>query len=93
MCVSVFVLFIDDEEFIFGLDLDFVISDLCNFIEEVCWKNVDVLIYIYGEIKILCYLFNDILCELYGFIYVFEDMLEFVVCYIICEVKIYLEGI
>ena len=90
---SAFILSIDDEEFTPGPDLDPAVVNLRSFIDEVRRKNTDVPIYVYGETKTSRHLPNDILRELHGFIYMFEDTPEFVARHIIREAKSYLEGV
>ena len=88
---SAFILSIDDEEFTRGPEVDPAIVNLRNFIREIRFKNAEIPIYLYGETRTSQHIPNDILRELHGFIYMFEDMSEFVARHIIREAKSYLE--
>ncbi|MET3105745.1 arginine decarboxylase [Oxalobacteraceae bacterium GrIS 1.18] len=92
---SAFILSIDDEEFGGGSpeEIDFALTSLRAFVEEIRYKNSDIPIYLYGETRTSRHIPNDILRELHGFIHMFEDTPEFVARHIIREAKAYLDGL
>jgi len=92
---SAFILSIDDEEFGGGSpeEIDFALTSLRAFVEEIRYKNSDIPIYLYGETRTSRHIPNDILRELHGFIHMFEDTPEFVARHIIREAKSYLDGL
>lgn len=92
---SAFILSIDDEEFGGGSEeeINFALTSLRAFVEEIRYKNSDIPIYLYGETRTSRHIPNDILRELHGFIHMFEDTPEFVARHIIREAKSYLDGL
>ena len=92
---SAFILSIDDEEFGGGSpeEINFALTSLRAFVEEIRYKNADIPIYLYGETRTSRHIPNDILRELHGFIHMFEDTPEFVARHIIREAKNYLDSL
>jgi len=92
---SAFILSIDDEEFGGGSEdeINFALTSLRAFVEEIRYKNSDIPIYLYGETRTSRHIPNDILRELHGFIHMFEDTPEFVARHIIREARSYLDGL
>lgn len=92
---SAFILSIDDEEFGAGSreEVDYALTSLKNFVEEIRFKNADIPIYLYGETRTSRHIPNGILKELHGFIHMFEDTPEFVARHIIREAKSYLDSL
>lgn len=95
---SCFILSIDDDEIsASGVDENGEIMSaliaLRAFIAEVRRRNADLPIFLYGETRTSRHIPNDILCELHGFIHMFEDTPEFVARHIIREAKSYLNSL
>ncbi|MFN7835093.1 MAG: Orn/Lys/Arg decarboxylase N-terminal domain-containing protein [Burkholderiaceae bacterium] len=92
---SAFILSIDDEEFGAGSkeEVNFALTSLRAFVEEIRFKNAEIPIYLYGETRTSRHIPNNILKELHGFIHMFEDTPEFVARHIIREARAYLDSL
>src|SRR5699024_2261383 len=68
-------------------------QQLRGFIDKLRYRNEDIPIYLYGETRTSQHIPNHILCELYGFIHMFEDTPEFVARHIIRDARSYLASV
>ncbi|MBK1681235.1 arginine/lysine/ornithine decarboxylase [Rhodocyclus tenuis] len=89
---SVFILSIDDEEFISDR-ADDTIEELRAFVKEIRFRNADIPIFLHGETRTSRHIPNDVLRELHGFIHMFEDTPEFIARNVVREAKSYLEAL
>ncbi|MRD72723.1 lysine decarboxylase [Rhodocyclus tenuis] len=89
---SVFILSIDDEEFV-SERADDTIEELRAFVKEIRFRNADIPIFLHGETRTSRHIPNDVLRELHGFIHMFEDTPEFIARYVVREAKDYLESL
>ena len=89
---SVFILSIDDEEFISDR-ADDTIEELRAFVKEIRFRNADIPIFLHGETRTSRHIPNDVLRELHGFIHMFEDTPEFIARNVVREAKAYLEAL
>ncbi|MQY50720.1 arginine/lysine/ornithine decarboxylase [Rhodocyclus gracilis] len=89
---SVFILSIDDEEFVSDR-ADDTIEELRAFVKEIRFRNADIPIFLHGETRTSRHIPNDVLRELHGFIHMFEDTPEFIARYVVREAKDYLESL
>ncbi|QDQ27811.1 lysine decarboxylase [Chitinimonas arctica] len=91
---SVFILSIDDEEFIGEPGVETAaIANLRAFVQEIRYKNANIPIFLYGETRTSRHIPNDVLRELHGFIHMFEDTPEFVARSIVREARHYLDSL
>jgi len=89
---SVFILSIDDEEFVSDR-ADDTIEELRAFVKEIRFRNADIPIFLHGETRTSRHIPNDVLRELHGFIHMFEDTPEFIARNVVREAKAYLEAL